>query len=166
VSCPAQKVTSEVSVSRRRRSPSARSALPLKASLAQLKRTLGRSAMSQSRRQRCERGQRRSWLEKKLRRPEPGRVVHWRNQPWSRAAEAMSRAGVLGGQLAEATGWPVQPLLGPGSWRRSWRRWLRRSVDIFLRGGDPPTVLLSEAGSDSAEGGVDAEGAAAPPTDV
>jgi hypothetical protein len=32
-----QKVTSEVSVSRRRRSPSAPSALPLKASLAQLK---------------------------------------------------------------------------------------------------------------------------------
>jgi hypothetical protein len=37
VSCFARKVTSEVSVSRRRRSPSARSALPLKASLAQLR---------------------------------------------------------------------------------------------------------------------------------
>jgi hypothetical protein len=37
---------------------------------------------------------------------------------------------------------------------------------IFLRGGDPPTVSLSEAGSDSAEGGVDAEGDAAPPVDV
>jgi hypothetical protein len=35
-----------------------------------------------------------------------------------------------------------------------------------LRGGDPPTMLPSEAGSDSAEGGVDAEGAAAPPSDV
>jgi hypothetical protein len=35
VSCLARKVTSEVSVSQRRRSPSARSALPLKASLAQ-----------------------------------------------------------------------------------------------------------------------------------
>jgi hypothetical protein len=46
---------------------------------------------------------------RKLRRPEPGRVVRWRNQPWSRAAEAMSRAGVLGGQLAEATERPVQP---------------------------------------------------------
>jgi hypothetical protein len=65
--------------------------------------------MSRSRRQRCERGQRRSWLEKKLRRSKPGRVVYWRNQPWSRAAEAMSRAGVLGGQLAEATERPVQP---------------------------------------------------------
>jgi hypothetical protein len=60
-----RKVTSEVSVSQRRRSPSARSALPPEASLAQLKKTLGRSAMSWSRRQRCERGQRRSWLEKK-----------------------------------------------------------------------------------------------------
>jgi hypothetical protein len=65
--------------------------------------------MSRSRRQWCERGQRRSWLEKKLHRPEPGQVVHWRNQPWSRAAEAMSQAGVLGGQLAEATERPVQP---------------------------------------------------------
>jgi hypothetical protein len=35
VSCLARKVTSEVSVSQRRRSPSVRSALPLKASLAQ-----------------------------------------------------------------------------------------------------------------------------------
>jgi hypothetical protein len=57
-------------------------------------------------------------------------------------------------------------LLGPGSWRRPWRRWLGRGADIFLRGGDPPTVSPSEAGSDSAEGGVDAEGAAAPPIDV
>jgi hypothetical protein len=54
-------------------------------------------------------------------------------------------------------------LLGPGSWRRPWRRWPRRGADVFLRGGDPSTVLPSEAGSDSAEGGVDAEGAAAPP---
>jgi hypothetical protein len=39
----------------------------------------------------------------------PGQVVHWRDQPWSRAAEAMSRAGVLRGQLAEATERPVRP---------------------------------------------------------
>jgi hypothetical protein len=39
-------ITSEVSVSRRRRSPSARSALLLEASLAQLKEPLGRSSMS------------------------------------------------------------------------------------------------------------------------
>ena len=56
-------------------------------------------------------------------------------------------------------------LLGPGSWRTP-RRWPRRGADIFLRGGDPLTVLPSEAESDSAEGGVDAEGAAAPPIDV
>jgi hypothetical protein len=54
-------------------------------------------------------------------------------------------------------------LLGPGYRRRPWRRWPRRDADRFLRGGDPPTVSSSEAGSDSAEGGFDAEGAAAPP---
>jgi hypothetical protein len=53
-------------------------------------------------------------------------------------------------------------LLGPGSRRRPQRRWPRRGANRFLRGGDPPTVLPFEAGSDSAEGGVDAEGAAAP----
>jgi hypothetical protein len=57
-------------------------------------------------------------------------------------------------------------LLGPGFWRRPYRRWPRRSADIFLRGGDPSLVSPSEAGSDSAEGGDDAEGAAAPPIDV
>jgi hypothetical protein len=65
--------------------------------------------MSRSRRQRCQHGQRRSWLKKKLRRPEPGRAVHWRDQRRSRVAEAMSRADVLGGQLAEATERPVEP---------------------------------------------------------
>jgi hypothetical protein len=64
--------------------------------------------MSQSRRQRCQHGQRRSWLEKRLRRPEPGRVVHWQDQRRSRATEAMSWADVLGGQLAEATERPVE----------------------------------------------------------
>jgi hypothetical protein len=33
---------------------------------------------------------------------EPGWVIHWRDQPQSRAVEAMCRADVLGGQLAEA----------------------------------------------------------------
>jgi hypothetical protein len=65
--------------------------------------------MSRSRRQRCQHGQRRSRLEKKLRRPEPGRAVHWRDQRRSRVAEAMSRADVLEGQLAEATERPVEP---------------------------------------------------------
>jgi hypothetical protein len=45
----------------------------------------------------------------KLRRPEPGRAVHWRDQRQSRVAEAMSRAGVLRGQLAEASGRPAEP---------------------------------------------------------
>jgi hypothetical protein len=61
-----------------------------------------------SRRQRCQHGQRQSWLEKKHRRPEPGRAVHWLDQLQSRVAEAMSRADVLGGQLAEATERPVE----------------------------------------------------------
>jgi hypothetical protein len=41
-------------------------------------------------------------------RPEPGRVVHWRDRCRSRVAEAKSRADVLGGQLAEASGWPAE----------------------------------------------------------
>jgi hypothetical protein len=45
---------------------------------------------------------------------ELGQVVRWRDQPRSQAAEAMSRADVLGGQLAEAT---------------------ERSVEVFARAG-------------------------------
>jgi hypothetical protein len=40
---------------------------------------------------------------------ELGQVVRWQDRPWSRAAEAMSRADVPGGQLAEATERPVKP---------------------------------------------------------
>jgi hypothetical protein len=54
-------------------------------------------------------------------------------------------------------------LLGPGSWRRPWRRWPGRGADVVLRSGDPPTVLPSEARSNFAKGVVDAEGAAALP---
>jgi hypothetical protein len=39
---------------------------------------------------------------------ELGQVVRYRDQPRSHAAEAVSRAGVLGGQLAEATEQPVE----------------------------------------------------------
>jgi hypothetical protein len=39
----------------------------------------------------------------------PGRVIHWRDQPQSRAAEAMRQADVLRGQLAEATERPDKP---------------------------------------------------------
>jgi hypothetical protein len=46
---------------------------------------------------------------RKLHRPMPGRAVHWQDQCQSRVAEAMSRAGVLGGQLAEASGRPAEP---------------------------------------------------------
>jgi hypothetical protein len=48
-------------------------------------------------------------LKRRLRRPGLGRVVHWRDQRWSRVAEAMSRAGVLEGKLAEASGRPAEP---------------------------------------------------------
>ena len=43
------------------------------------------------------------------RRLELGQVICGRDQPRSHAAEAVSRAEVLGGQLAEATERPVQP---------------------------------------------------------
>jgi hypothetical protein len=78
----------------------------------------------------------------------------------------MSRADVLDGQLAEATGRLIKPSAWAEFWRRLWRRWPRRGAYVFLRGGDPPTVSPSEAESDSAESGVDAEGAAAPLIDV
>jgi hypothetical protein len=46
---------------------------------------------------------------RRLRRPDPGQAVHWRDQRQSWVAEAMSWAGVLGGQLAEASGRPAEP---------------------------------------------------------
>jgi hypothetical protein len=46
---------------------------------------------------------------RKLRRSGLGRVVDWRDQRRSRVVEATSRAGVLGGQLAEASGRPAEP---------------------------------------------------------
>jgi hypothetical protein len=55
------------------------------------------------------------WTEAELARkrnlcqPGLGRVVHWRDQRRSRVVEATSRAGVLGGQLAEASGRPAEP---------------------------------------------------------
>jgi hypothetical protein len=47
--------------------------------------------------------------EAQQRRLEPSRVIHKRDQLRSPTAEAMSRADVLGGQLAEATERPVEP---------------------------------------------------------
>jgi hypothetical protein len=78
----------------------------------------------------------------------------------------MSWADVLGGQLAEATERRIKPSAWSEFLEETLGRWPRRDADIFLRVGDPPTMLPSEAGSDSAEGGVDAEGAVAPPIDV
>jgi hypothetical protein len=119
--------------------------------------------MSRSRRQRCQHGQRQSWLEKKLHRPEPGRAVHWRDRRRSRVAEATSRSDVLRGQLAEATKRPAEPSARAGFLEETPATMAMRGADRLLRGGDPSTVSSSEAGSDSAEGGVAAEGAAAPP---
>jgi hypothetical protein len=75
------------------------------------------------------------------------------------------RAGLvsLGDSWLRLRGGRPSCLLGPDSWRRPWRRWTGRGADVVLRSGDPPTALPSEARSDFAEGGVDAEGAAAPP---
>jgi hypothetical protein len=124
-----RKVTSEVSVSRRRRSPSARSALPPKASLAQLKnpRLLCDEpepeavvpAWTEAESAREEASLAREHVaflveEVQQRRLELGQVIRRRDQPRSQAAEAMSQADVLEGQLAEAT---------------------ERSVEVFARAG-------------------------------
>ena len=47
-------------------------------------------------------------MEVQQRRLELGQVIRERDQPRSHAAEAVSRADVLGGQLAEATERPVE----------------------------------------------------------
>jgi hypothetical protein len=123
VSCLARKVTSEVSVSRRHRSPSARSALPLKASLAQLQNprllcdepepeaTVSAWTEAESAREEASSAQERvaSQAEEVQQRGlEPGQVIRERDQLRSHTAEAVGRADVLGGQLAEATERPVE----------------------------------------------------------
>jgi hypothetical protein len=107
-----QNVTSEVSVSRRRRSPSARSALPPKASLAQLKNPrllcdepepeAAVSAWTEAESAQEEASLAREHVaslaeEVQQRRLELGQVIRWRDQPQSEAAEAVSQAHVLGG---------------------------------------------------------------------
>jgi hypothetical protein len=146
------KVTSEVSVSRRRRSPPARSALPLKASLAQLRNprllcdepeleaTVSAWTEAESAREEASsaRGHVASLAEEAQQwQLEPGQVIRERDQLRSHAAEAVSRADVLGGQLAEATERPVEMSARAGPWRRPWLRWPKRGADVFLRGGDP-----------------------------
>jgi hypothetical protein len=51
---------------------------------------------------------------------ELGQVIRERDQPRSHAAEAVSRADVLGGQLAELQSGQSRCPLGPGPWRRPW----------------------------------------------
>jgi hypothetical protein len=117
-------VTSEVSISRRRRSPSARSTLPLKASLAQLRNPWllcdepepeaaasawteaesARKGASSAQEQVASQAE-----EVHQQQPEPGRVLHERDYLRSHAPETVSRADVLGGQLAEATEQPDEP---------------------------------------------------------
>ena len=53
-------------------------------------------------------------------------------------------------------------LLGPDSRRSPWQRLSGRGDDVVLQSEDPWTASPSEAGSDLAEGVVDAEGATAP----
>jgi hypothetical protein len=123
VSCLARKVTNEVSVSRRRRSPSARSTLLLKASLAQfynlwplcdeLEPEAVVSAWTEAESARIEASSAREHVASKAeevqqQRLELGQVIRERDQPQSHAVEAMSRAEVLGGQLAEATKRPAE----------------------------------------------------------
>jgi hypothetical protein len=109
-----RKVTSEVSVSRRRRSPSARSALPLKASLAQLRnpRLLCDEPEAESARKGASSAQEQVTSqaeEAQQQRLEPGRVIRERDQLRSPASETVSQADVLGGHLAEATERPAEP---------------------------------------------------------
>jgi hypothetical protein len=134
-----RKVTSGVSVSRRRRSPSARSVLPPKASLAQLKNPrllcdepepeAAVSTWTEAESAREEASLAREHVaslaeEVQQRQLELGQVARRRDQPWSQAAEAMSRADVLGGQLAEAT---------------------ERSVEVFARAGTLTETLAMMA---------------------
>jgi hypothetical protein len=115
--------------------------------------------MSWSRRQQCQHGQRQRWLEKKLRRPEPGRAGPSTGGTDAGVGLPRPRAGLM----SSGDGWlrlrsgRSSSLLGPGSRRIPRRRWPKRGANRFLRGGDPPTMLPFEA-----EGGVNAEGAAAP----
>jgi hypothetical protein len=125
-----RKVTSEVSVSQRRRSPSARSALPPKASLAQLQNPrllcdelepgVAVSAWTEAESAREEALLAREHVaslaeEVQQQRLELGQVVRWRGQPQSHAAEAVSRADVLEGQLAEATERPIEVFARAGT---------------------------------------------------
>jgi hypothetical protein len=79
----------------------------------------------------------------------------------------VSRAEVLGGQLAEATERPAEASARAGTLAENFDREgpsvvLASSLGVEIL----PPVSPSEAGPGSAEGGNDAEGAAAPSADV
>jgi hypothetical protein len=109
-------VTSEVSVSRRHRIPSARSALPFKVSFARFKNlqplcdelkleaaVAWTEAVSARTEAFLAREQVASQAEEMQQRQlEFGQIIRERDQSRSRAVEAVSRAEILGGQLAEA----------------------------------------------------------------
>jgi hypothetical protein len=98
---------------------------------------------------------------------ELGQVIHERDQPRSHAAEAMSRAKVLGGQPAEATERSSEASARAGTLAESLAvrapsAVLASSYEVEIL----PPMSSSEARPDSAKGGNDAEGAAPPPADV
>jgi uncharacterized coiled-coil DUF342 family protein len=98
---------------------------------------------------------------------ELGQVIRERDQPRSHAAEVVSGAEVLGGQLAEATERPAEAsararTLAENLAMRAQARCRASSFEVEIL----PPVSPSEAGPDSAEGGNDTEGAAPPPADV
>jgi hypothetical protein len=87
---------------------------------------------------------------------ELGQVIREWDQPWSHAAEAMSRAEVLGGQLAEATERPAEASARTGAHAESlvvraqarcWRspsRWIYfRPCHLLRLGQVPPRVETS-----------------------
>jgi hypothetical protein len=122
-------------------------------------RNFGRSAMSWSRRQRCRHGWRRCRLRKEAstarehvasqaeevqqRQLELGQVIRERDQSRGHAAEAVSRAEVLGGQLAEATGRLAGASARAGTLAESLAAGLKRGAGVLLQGGNPSTVSLS-----------------------
>jgi hypothetical protein len=157
-------VTSEVSVSQRRRSPSARSALPPEAFSCLVKENprllfdepKPEAAVS-------------AWTEAELARKEDSVGRSLSGPSTGGASTGVESPRPQTGLMSSGDSWlrlrGGQPsrLLRSNSWRRPWRRWPGRGAAIVLRSGDPPTALPSEAWSDFAEGVVDAEGAAAPP---
>jgi hypothetical protein len=63
---------------------------------------------------------------------ELGQVIREWDQPRSHAAEAVSRADVLGGQLAEATERPAEVSARAGTLEETLLRWPKRGADVLL----------------------------------